>query len=106
MHPDVFFGPRGASGLLHGLSHRLARDSGLHLDPLRATRGTRRAAAAAGLPWAGFGAVEGVQSAGAGGTGMWGARRGFGLGVAVLCVLLRAYQIKRLCVTPSLMSSF
>jgi hypothetical protein len=76
MHPDVFFGPRGASGLLHGLSHRLARDSGLHLDPLRATRGTRRAAAAAGLPWAGFGAVEGVQSAGAGGTGMCGVRGG------------------------------
>jgi hypothetical protein len=23
---------------------------------------------------------------------MWGAKRGFGLGVAVLCVLLRAYQ--------------
>jgi hypothetical protein len=29
---------------------------------------------------------------------MWGAWRGFGLGVAVMCVLLRAYQIKRLCV--------
>jgi hypothetical protein len=29
---------------------------------------------------------------------VWGAWRGFGLGVAVLCVLLRAYQIKRLCV--------
>jgi hypothetical protein len=29
---------------------------------------------------------------------MWGAWRGFGLGVPVLCVLLRAYQIKRLCV--------
>jgi hypothetical protein len=28
---------------------------------------------------------------------VWGAWRGFGLGVAVLCVLLRAYQIKRLC---------
>jgi hypothetical protein len=26
---------------------------------------------------------------------MWGAWRGFGLGVAVLCVLLRAHQIKR-----------
>jgi hypothetical protein len=27
----------------------------------------------------------------AGGTGVWGAWRGFGLGVEVLCVLLRAY---------------
>jgi hypothetical protein len=32
-------------------------------------------------------------------TGMWAAWRGFGLGVAVLCVLSRAYQIKRLCGT-------
>jgi hypothetical protein len=44
---------------------------------------------------ASFGAVVGEA---AGGTGVWGAWRGFGLGVAVLCVLLRAYQIKRLCV--------
>jgi hypothetical protein len=29
---------------------------------------------------------------------VWGAWRGLGVGVAVLCVLLRAYQIKRLCV--------
>jgi hypothetical protein len=29
----------------------------------------------------------------------WGAWRGFGLGVAVMCVLLLAHQIKRLCKT-------
>jgi hypothetical protein len=31
----------------------------------------------------------------------WGERRGFGLGVTVMCVLLRAYKIKRLCVCLS-----
>jgi hypothetical protein len=40
----------------------------------------------------------------AGGTGVWGAWRGFGLGVAVPCVLLRAYQIKRLCVYACVVS--
>jgi hypothetical protein len=40
------------------------------------------------------------------GTGVWGAWRGLGLGVAVLCVLLRAYQIKRLCVSQAVMGPF
>jgi hypothetical protein len=35
--------------------------------------------------------------------GVWGAWRGFGLRVAVLCVLLRAYQIKRLCVWQNIL---
>jgi hypothetical protein len=52
----------------------------------QARRGSRRAAV--GWLWGCRGS--------AGGAGMWGARRWLGLGVAVLCVLLRAYQIKRL----------
>jgi hypothetical protein len=46
------------------------------------------------------GSTDGTGSVAGSGSGLWGgaARRGFGPGVTVQCVLLRVYQIKRLCV--------